>query len=255
MPAYEYSSTPDGLPVFRKYSAAGPDARFAAEAEGLAALAATATVRTPEVMSVSDSELVTRRIEPGQATADGWRQLGQQLGALHDIEQPCFGFIGDNYCGDTSQPNPHSDDGYRFFAQHRLGHQGRLALDGGLLEHAELTQLEKLAERLPDLVPAQGPALLHGDLWNGNVLFDSSGQAVVIDPACYWGWPEADIAMCALFGGFPEPFYQAWEESWGPAHGWRERLPLYQLYHLLNHLNLFGGGYRQQVCAVLDRFA
>ncbi len=254
MPVYEFTSTSDGRPVFRKYSTR-PDPRFTAEAEGLAALAATATVRTPKVIAVGERELLTERIEAGQASNDGWRQLGWQLGALHSIEQPCFGFTSDNYCGDTPQPNPSTEDGYRFFAQHRLGHQSRLALDAGLLGGREISQLERLAARLPELVPAHGPSLLHGDLWNGNVLFDRSGQAVVIDPACYWGWPEADIAMCALFGGFPETFYQAWEESWGPAQGWRERLPLYQLYHLLNHLNLFGGGYRQQLCNVLDRFA
>ena len=123
-----------------------------------------------------------------------------------------------------------------------------------MLSASELAGLERLCDRLQSLVPAQGPALLHGDLWSGNVLFDDSGAPVLIDPACYRGWPEAEIAMCALFGGFPEAFYQSWEAAAGPEPGWRERLPIYQLYHLLNHLNLFGMGYHSQVVAVIRRF-
>jgi fructosamine-3-kinase len=117
-----------------------------------------------------------------------------------------------------------------------------------------MNALEGLCGRLEALVPKQGPALLHGDLWNGNVLFDTLGQPVLIDPACYWGWPEAEIAMCALFGGFPQSFYTSWESAARPETGWRERLPIYQLYHLLNHLNLFGGAYHTQVMATLRRF-
>ncbi|MDJ0877870.1 MAG: fructosamine kinase family protein [Halieaceae bacterium] len=255
MARYEFVTDDNGISLFRKHDMGAPNGCFRAEAECLTALAATGTVRTPSVINVSDRELLTERIECGQATSEGWRQLGAEMGALHAIPQPCFGFSTDNFCGATPQPNPQLDDGYAFFAEHRLGYQGRLALDAGLLDTEHLEGLARLGRRLPELVPEQGPALLHGDLWNGNVLFDSAGRPVVIDPACYWGWPEADIAMCALFGGFPETFFQAWEESWGPEPGWRDRLPLYQLYHMLNHLNLFGGGYRAQALAILSRFS
>ncbi|MEE4191937.1 MAG: fructosamine kinase family protein [Halieaceae bacterium] len=255
MPAYEFSTGPDGQAVFRKYTTAAPDPRFHAEAEGLAALAASGTVRTPAVVAVDDRELLTERIPPGSPTPQGWGTLGRQLGKLHTLTENCFGFTTDNFCGDTPQPNPRLNDGYEFFARHRLGYQGRLARDAGLLEPAQVQALEQLCGRLRELVPEQGPALLHGDLWNGNVLFDESGRPVVIDPACYWGWPEADVAMCALFGGFPEHFYQAWEETWQPAPGWRERLPIYSLYHVLNHLNLFGSGYRAQALAVIGRYS
>ncbi len=255
MPAYEFSTTPDGEPVFRKYLTAGCVENFHAEAAGLAALAATHTLRTPVVLAVSDRELLTERIVTGAPGPDSWHMLGQQLGALHTIVQPCFGFSADNFCGETQQPNPQTDDGHAFFAEYRLGHQGRLARDAGLLDLQHIAALETLGKRLPELIPEQGPALLHGDLWNGNVLFTSEAEPVVIDPACYWGWPEADVAMCALFGGFPEPFYQAWEATCSPQAGWRERLPIYSLYHVLNHLNLFGGSYRQQALAVIKRFA
>lgn len=252
MPAFEFTTTADGRPAFRKSGAAGEQLR--AEARGLAALAETGQVRVPEVLAVSDSELVTERIESGPASTAGWELLGRQLAAMHRIPQPCFGFVEDNFCGDTPQPNPRMADGHGFFAEHRLLYQGRKAYDAGLLTKPDLEALEQLCQRLPALVPEQGPALLHGDLWNGNLLFDPAGGPVVIDPACYWGWPEAEIAMCALFGGFANAFYLSWEDASGPAAGWRDRLPIYQLYHLLNHLNLFGSGYYGGVSGVLQRF-
>jgi fructosamine-3-kinase len=252
MTGYETTTTAEGRPAFRKYGAASD--RFQAEAEGLAALAATGLVRVPEVLEVSGSELVTELIEQGSPSREGWEVLGRQLAAMQALEQPCFGFTGDNYCGDTPQPNPRTGDGFAFFSEHRLGFQGRLAMDAGLLEADDIRALEQLCGQLDSLVPQQGPSLLHGDLWNGNVLFDRSGEPVLIDPACYWGWPEAEIAMCGLFGGFPEAFYASWEAAADPEPGWRERLPLYQLYHLLNHLNLFGSAYHGQVVNLLNRW-
>ena len=149
---------------------------------------------------------------------------------------------------------PYLPGGGSIFAEYRLRYQVKLAVDAGLLEPDAITRLEQLATRLDSLIPEQAPALLHGDLWHGNVLFNGRGDPVLIDPACHWGWPEAEIAMCALFGGFPPDFYDSWEAAAIPESGWRERLPLYQLYHLLNHLNLFGPGYRPQVMAVLHRY-
>ena len=211
-------------------------------------------MRTPKVLSVTDGELVTERIETGQPSTESWRALGDQLAAVQSVPQSCFGFIADNYCGDTPQPNPLTDDGYTFFANHRLGYQTKLAVDAGVLEPDAAARLEELATRLDSLIPEQAPALLHGDLWRGNVLFTVQGDPVLIDPACYWGWPEAEIAMCALFGGFPTDFFDSWDAAAQPEPGWRERLPLYQLYHLLNHLNLFGPSYLPQVMAVLRRY-
>ncbi len=254
MAHYEFTSDSEGRALFRKTLPTSGDRRLLAEAEGLAALAATRTVRTPAVIAVCDRELLTERVHPGQASSAGWQALGEELGALHCIPQPSFGFTADNFCGDTPQPNPQVDNGYAFFARHRLGYQGRLAREAGLLDDKLLGSLERLGERLPELIPEQAPALIHGDLWNGNVLFDHESLPVVIDPACYWGWPEAEIAMCDLFGGFPDVFYQAWAESYGAEPGWRERLPIYSLYHLLNHLNLFGSSYHGQVRTVLKRF-
>lgn len=254
MVQYEFTTLPDGTHVFRKFVESGRSDRFAAEALGLRALADTCCVRTPTVLAVSNTELVTERIEPGQPTRESWIALGSQLAAMHLLPQPCFGFTADNYCGATPQPNHRTADGYAFFAEFRLRYQAKLAVDAGLLDPDATTRLEQLATRLDSLIPEQAPALLHGDLWHGNALFNVRGDPVLIDPACHWGWREAEIAMCALFGGFPSDFYNSWEAAAGPEPGWRERLPLYQLYHLLNHLNLFGPGYRPQVMAVLQRY-
>lgn len=251
---HEFMLMPDGRPAFRKFLPAGVSDRFQAEADGLRELAATATVRTPEVLAVDERQIITSRVDQGHAGSRGWSELGERLAALQAIEQACFGFTADNYCGDTPQPNPRGDDGHAFFAEHRLMYQGRLARDAGLLNARDVAALDRLCQRLGELIPPMPPALLHGDLWRGNVLFDGAGRPVLIDPACHWGWPEAEIAMTSLFGGFPESFYHSWEEAAEPQPGWRERLPLYNLYHLLNHLNLFGRSYYPGVSEVLQRY-
>jgi fructosamine-3-kinase len=115
--------------------------------------------------------------------------------------------------------------------------------------------VERLAARLRELVPAQSPALLHGDLWHGNVFASAAREPVLIDPAAHWGWPEADIAMTRLFGGFAAEFYAAYREARPLAPGWEQRLPLYNLYHLLNHLNLFGRAWLGRVREVLECYA
>ena len=250
----------DGRMGFRK---AGAGACLRAEALGLAALAATGTVRCPEVLSVTDSAIVTRYIAPGAgvgasrtgADGGGWRQLGRELAALHSQPVKCFGFTEDNFCGPTPQPNPQTADGFEFFAEHRLLHQTRLAVDAALLSPAEAGMAETLAAKLPDLLPLQSPALIHGDLWGGNVLFDESGAPWLIDPAAHWGWPEAELAMTRLFGPFGAGFYADYQAR-RPLHpGWEDRCELYNLYHLLNHLNIFGGSYHGQVARVLKRFS
>ena len=256
MPLYESITLNDGRRGFRK-SASGSEGgrQLQAEADGLAALAATGQVRTPAVFALDNTALVTEWVDTGEGSERGWRVLGEQLAAMQAIEQAGFGFTADNYCGNTPQPNQPSDDGHAFFAEHRLLYQCGLAFDAGLLERPLLNAIERLCSRLEELVPSQAPALLHGDLWRGNVLFDNRGEPVLIDPACYWGWPEAEVAMSDLFGGFPDAFFDSWAAAARPEGGWRGRLPLYQLYHLLNHLNLFGGSYLPQVRSVVRTFS
>lgn len=240
-------------------SAEAPEHFFEAEAAGLQALACAQQrnargILVPEVIAQATNFLVLSYIEPGQATEQGWRQLAEGLALMHQQKVPYFGFPSDNFCGLTPQPNPPSANGFEFFAEHRLLYQGRLALAQNRLTQHDLNKLQALANKLPQLLPEQPAALIHGDLWSGNVLFDSSGAPAFIDPACYYGWAEAELAMTALFGGFPEVFYQHYQNINLFEQGWRERFPLYNLYHLLNHLNLFGGHYYQQIMSILKRF-
>jgi fructosamine-3-kinase len=177
------------------------------------------------------------------------------LAALHDHTSDKFGFEHDNYCGRTPQPNTWTSDGYQFFKEHRLVYQARLAQHSGLLSTSDLQRVEALSNRLVELVPAQPASLIHGDLWTGNAETGPEGEPALIDPAAHYGWAEAELAMTTLFGSFPPDFYRAYEQTHPLEPGWRSRLPLYNLYHLLNHVNLFGRSYLPQVQRILDRFA
>lgn len=193
-------------------------------------------------------------LSPGRRAGDYWPAFGRRLARLHQQTRPEFGFEHDNYIGSTPQPNPWTADGYAFFAEQRLLYQARLARRQGLLGTAEVKQTERLARRLPELVPEQPASLIHGDLWSGNALADRGGNPALIDPAAHYGWAEAELAMTTLFGGFPEVFYRAYQELNPRPPGLWERFEIYNLYHLLNHLNLFGGGYRAQVTGILRRY-
>lgn len=246
----------DGRELFIKRAANAPADFFSAEACGLEALreaASEALIRVPEVIYAGADGLILEWLQAGEKSGDYWERFGAGLAAIHRQPQPFFGFVQDNYCGLTPQPNPRLDDGYEFFASARLQHQARLARDRGLLGGAECRRLDRLCERLGDWIPAQPPALIHGDLWSGNAHTGPRGEPVLIDPAAHWGWPEAELAMTCLFGRFSERFYASYLENGAVAKDWEERTDLYNLYHLLNHLNLFGGGYLSGVKQVLAR--
>ncbi len=248
-------TTAQGPSFFLKRNAAAPPDMFAREAEGLEALRAVPEGPTvPQPLLWGPDFLLLEDLRPAPPRPDYWPEFGRRLAAVHRQTAPRFGFPHDNYIGRTPQPNPWTADGYAFFAEHRLGFQAHLAHRRGLLPAADLRRVERLAARLPELVPPQPASLLHGDLWRGNALTDARGGPALIDPATYYGWAEADLAMTALFGGFPEAFYRAYEAARPLAPGYRERFPIYNLYHLLNHLNLFGTGYLPAVQAVLRRF-
>jgi fructosamine-3-kinase len=198
--------------------------------------------------------LLLEDLAPAPPCSDYWVIFGRQLAALHNTISRSFGFDHDNYIGSTSQSNPWTPDGYRFFAEQRLLYQGELAGRQGYLGAADLKRLMRLAARLPELVPAQPASLIHGDLWGGNAISDAKGLPALIDPAAHFGWAEAELAMTALFGAFPEAFYQAYAEVHPLEKVYRQRFPIYNLYHLLNHLNLFGASYLGQVQSILQRF-
>lgn len=242
---------------------------FEAEARGLALLAATNTVRVPEVLDChagDDSRpayIVLEWIERGgsrYAPALDQRRagetLGQQLAALHRATAAAYGLDHGNYCGDTPQDNRWAGSWVEFYSQRRLGFQMELAGQRGRMPRPRRQRLERLIGQLERWIDerASRPSLLHGDLWGGNWLEDLAGRPALIDPAVYFGDREAELAMCRLFGGFPPEFYRAYDAAWPAAAGRDERIPLYQLYHLLNHLNLFGESYGGQVDEVLRRY-
>ncbi len=247
--------TSTGKTFFLKTNPAAPADMFAKEAQGLAALrGAAGGPRAPAALLVGADFLLLEDLAPAPPQPGYWERCGFELAALHGHTAPRFGFEGDNYIGNTPQPNAWLEEGFQFYAERRLLFQARLARQGGLLGAPALRAVEHLAQRLPELVPAQPASLLHGDLWSGNLISDAQGAPAVIDPAAYYGWAEAELAMTALFGGFPEAFYRAYAERRPLEKGFRQRFGLYNLYHLLNHLNLFGPGYLGAVEQILSPF-
>jgi fructosamine-3-kinase len=245
--------------TFRK---TGPETAFdmfEAEADGLSELRAAGAVRVPEVIDCGVMngqayiDLERLHLEPTSARTE--QRFGEQLARLHRHTQQQFGWFRDNTIGLTPQHNPLADDWIEFFRKHRLGFQVDLAISNGY--GAEITELAgRLARRLPDLFDAYTPeaSLLHGDLWGGN-WGSVDGEPVIFDPAVYYGDRETDIAMTMVFGGFGKPFYDAYEASWPLAPGHDRRIRLYQLYHILNHLNLFGRSYLGRAVELLQSLA
>lgn len=250
----ERIQTKSGESFFLKTNATAPEDMFTREAEGLTELRKANGPRFPEPYLWAEEFLLLEDLKPATPAKDYWEDLGRQLARLHQVTNPQFGFAHNNYFGSTPQPNKWTADGYEFFAEQRLAFQARLARDNGGLTRSEATDVERLAVRLPELVPQQPASLIHGDLWSGNAISDAAGQAALIDPAAHYGWAEAELGMTALFGGFAEEFYRAYEAEHPLERGWRQRLDIYNLYQLLNHLNLFGSGYHRQVMDVLRRF-
>jgi len=233
-------------------------AMFESEAQGLRELAATQTVKIPRPLLTGlaggQAFLVTEYLTLTRRSARADRLLGQQLALLHRQPQAFFGWHIDNTIGRTPQINTPSDDWQAFWRDQRLGYQLELAA-----RHGYTGQLQRLGERLR--VALHGlfegysprPSLVHGDLWSGNAASDSDGQPVIFDPACHYGDRETDLAMTELFGGYSREFYDAYNETWPLDPGYTQRRDLYQLYHVLNHLNLFGGGYQHQAEHLMQR--
>jgi len=242
-----------GVTFFLKTNPQAPGDMFAREAEGLQALAIPGAPQVPKPYLWGGGYLLLEDLSPAARRADYWAVFGRQLAHLHNHTHPEFGFQHDNFIGSTPQPNPWTANGHAFFIEHRLLFQARLAGSKGLLDGAEVRRVEKLAANLEALVPVQPASLIHGDLWSGNALADAHGSPALIDPAAHYGWAEAELGMTALFGAFPTAFYQAYEETRPLQRDYQQRFPIYNLYHLLNHLNLFGGGYRSQVLSILRR--
>ncbi|HKV96432.1 MAG TPA: fructosamine kinase family protein [Gammaproteobacteria bacterium] len=227
---------------------------LAAEADGLRALAECRELRVPEVTATDDGFLVLEWLDFGGKTPQAAAQLGEQLATQHRNFGAHFGWRRNNFIGATPQFNTPNDDWVSFFREHRLGFQLRLAAENGY-RGALQEQGARLMQSLPAFFAGHvlQPSLLHGDLWGGNWGVLSSGEPVIFDPAVYYGDREADLAMTELFGGFPPEFYSAYEAIWPLDAGYRTRRDLYNLYHVLNHLNLFGETYQVQSLDLMRR--
>lgn len=237
-----------------------PAALIAAEAEGLAALAATGTVAVPDVLHVADGSIVMSALRPGRADDPAfWDRLAVDISDLQAATtQQRHGWPADNWLGRGRQRNGWDTDGHRFYAECRLLHYLTEPLVRDALDAPDLAALQRLADRLPELLPAAPAVLQHGDLWSGNVLAAADGRPALIDPSVSYGWAEADVSWLRVAGptAAVERFFDVWAERTRPEPGWRDRVPLFTVRNLLGVIAQHGdrGGLRRHVSAILAPF-
>ncbi len=231
---------------------------FVKEARGLNILDGSG-LRTPKVIDVfedaTEQYLLLERIHEERAGSSMWKRLGKQLALTHSKTAAQFGLDHDNYIGSLVQRNEQLDTWAEFFAEKRILPLAREAREKGLLDKPLLLELEKLLGKWPELIPVEPPALLHGDLWSGNLLSGRGQEPVLIDPAVYYGHREMDLAMTALFGGFDPLYLETYHENFPLETGWENRIGLHNLYPNLVHLLLFGRAYLGSIASVVRRYA
>ncbi len=231
---------------------------FEKEALGLELLKKADEIMIPKPLYHAEIQgvgfLLMDAIESAKPSLNFWFNFGNQLAELHKHTNDSFGLESDNYIGSLIQQNTLTTDWTEFYVTQRLEPQLRMALDKGKANPSLSRRFDILFSKLDHLFPKEAPALLHGDLWSGNFMVSERGEAVIIDPAVYYGHREMDLAMTKLFGGFEEEFYAAYHNNRPLESGWQERTDLCNLYPLMVHVNLFGGSYLRQVMEILDRF-
>ncbi|MGF6928395.1 fructosamine-3-kinase [Chitinophaga sp. W2I13] len=244
---------------FIKMNDAGkyPD-MFKQEYAGLLELQAAKALHTPRPLGYGSvngrAYLLQEFLTKGQAVADFWDDFAVSLAKQHHVTQPHYGYAGTNYVGSLKQYNTPYSSWPVFYAFNRLLPLIRMAYDQQLVDRQLVQQVERLCRRLPQIFPAEAPALLHGDLWSGNFMVGSKGRASVFDPAVYYGHREIDLAMARLFGGFDTRFYYAYQAAYPLQPGWQQRIGICQLYPLMVHFILFGGSYYNSMKEVLQSY-
>jgi len=245
----------DGRSVLVKTHPHPPEGFFEAEARGLGWLRVAGGVPVPEVLAVDHDCLILPWVEPGKVNNESAGAFGAALAVTHAASPPAYGMEGDGFIGRLPLPNGTAASWAEFYATRRVLPYVKLARDRGHLGDGDAATIEGIVGRLPDLLPDERPARLHGDLWNGNVLWGSDGRIWMIDPAAYGGHRETDLAMLALFGMPNLPrVLDAYQDATPLADGWEERVGLLQLFPLLVHACMFGGSYGARAAAIAARF-
>lgn len=231
---------------------------FEKEFDGLQLLHQTKTIKIPAPVLYGNFEsnifLITEFIQKGNIAKDFWKTFAHQLADLHKNSNDKFGLSSNNYIGSLHQQNTYCESWNEFYATQRLMPLVQLAFDQNKLNRQDVLLADKLYKRLYNLFPEEQPALVHGDLWNGNFMADKNGVPVIYDPAVYYGNREMDIAVSLLFGGFDNSFYDHYNEAFPLQPNWKERVQLCQLYPLLVHLILFGGAYYNKVLRIIKNY-
>ncbi len=250
--------TSEGI-FFLKWQKGIPEDMFEKEAKGLRLLHKTRIIRVPEPIAWGKLDgkhyFLMEFIEAAPSVRDYWADFGWSLATMHKNNKAgAYGLDHDNYIGKLPQPNSRHEDWIDFFIENRLEFQLKLAIGNGLVGNSFIDRYRKFYEKLPDLLPVDRPALLHGDLWSGNVMTGRDGRACIIDPAVYYGHREIELAFTQMFGSFPHDFYEAYQEVWPLEPGYDDRVDIYNIYPHMTHTNLFGPSYLGGVEQVLRRY-
>jgi protein-ribulosamine 3-kinase len=228
-----------------------------AEANGLNELKTANSIRIPRVLKVNDNFLILEYIESASPVPNFSEKFGRQFAEMHKNTGTRYGYFEDNFIGSTEQINiPQNDSWVEFYMENRLMYQFRLAEKNEYSSEELKSGMKFLEKNIEEILNGSNepPTLLHGDLWGGNFITDQRGNPCLIDPAVYYGHREADLAMTKLFGGFDSTFYSAYMEEFPLKDGWEHRENIYKLYHILNHLNLFGSGYYAQTISLINSY-
>ena len=252
--------TNENSTFFLKYNSGSSNDMFIKEANGLKELAKSNAIRIPDVLDVAKDYILLEFISSGNKKKNFFEDFGRRCAEMHKYTSDQFGFFEDNYIGSNPQSNipgtKEKTNWADFYFNKRILYQLQLAEKLGNSTSELRKRISKLEEKIDEIIGGSNekPSLLHGDLWGGNYMVDENGDAVLIDPAVYYGHREADLGMTKLFGGFSSEFYNAYNETFPLDDGYEYRENIYKLYHVLNHLNLFGGGYYSQAISLIKYY-